>query len=114
MRPIRRPRLLSRAPSRHAERDGGDREERADRHEEEDRARMPMIEQLPENQRRHDAADMKPVVTKPNTLPNEPGGVTARTIMSRDGMVRPMAKPLSDTISDQQQRARIDKADRAR
>ena len=40
----------------------------------------------------------KPVVTKPNTLPNEPGGVTERTIMSRDGIVMPLAKPLSDTI----------------
>src|SRR5262249_42506162 len=40
----------------------------------------------------------KPVVTKPNTLPNEPGGVTERTIISRDGMVMPLAKPLSDAI----------------
>ena len=39
---------------------------------------------------------LKPVVTKPNTLPNEPGGVTARTIMSRDGWIMPFSRPPSD------------------
>src|ERR1043166_3234507 len=36
---------------------------------------------------------LKPVVTKPNTLPNDPGGVIARTIMSRDGMITPEKNP---------------------
>jgi hypothetical protein len=39
---------------------------------------------------------LKPVETKPNTLPNEPGGVTARTIMSRDGWIMPFSRPPSD------------------
>src|SRR5674476_1514018 len=39
---------------------------------------------------------LKPVVTKPNTLPNEPGGVTSRTIMSREGMITPEQKPAAD------------------
>ena len=38
---------------------------------------------------------LKPVVTKPNTLPLAPGGVTARTIMSRDGATTPEKKPAS-------------------
>ena len=38
---------------------------------------------------------LKPVVTKPNTLPLAPGGVTARTIMSRDGATTPENKPAS-------------------
>ena len=38
---------------------------------------------------------LNPVVTKPNTLPLAPGGVTARTIMSRDGATRPEKKPAS-------------------
>src|SRR5471032_1636922 len=36
---------------------------------------------------------LKPVVTKPNTLPNDPGGVISRTIMSREGMITPKKKP---------------------
>ena len=36
---------------------------------------------------------LNPVVTKPNTRPNAPGGVTARTIMSRDGCSTPLKKP---------------------
>ena len=39
---------------------------------------------------------LKPVLTKPNTLPNEPGGVTARTIMSREGWIMPLSNPPSD------------------
>src|SRR5258708_1156657 len=39
---------------------------------------------------------LKPVVTNPNTLPNEPAGVTARTIMSRDGWMMRVNRPPSD------------------
>ena len=39
---------------------------------------------------------LKPVETKPNTFPNEPTGVTARTIMSRDGWMMPFRRPPSD------------------
>ena len=39
---------------------------------------------------------LKPVVTKPNTLPKEPGGVASRTIMSRGGMITPEKKPAID------------------
>ena len=41
-------------------------------------------------------AMLKPLVTKPNTLPYAPGGVTWRTIMSRDGINAPVMKPDSD------------------
>src|ERR671927_102799 len=42
---------------------------------------------------------LKPVVTKPNTLPNCPSGVTERTIMSREGCIRPLTKPLNDIMA---------------
>ena len=35
----------------------------------------------------------EPVLTKPKTFPNEPSGVTLRTIMSRDGCITPLKKP---------------------
>lgn len=41
---------------------------------------------------------LKPLDTKPNTLPMEPGGVTERTSMSRLGMMIPWATPCA-TIS---------------
>jgi len=41
---------------------------------------------------------LNPVVTKPNTLPKEPGGVIARTIMSREGMMTPEKSPIRDII----------------
>ncbi|MBV9777427.1 MAG: MFS transporter, partial [Acetobacteraceae bacterium] len=37
---------------------------------------------------------LNPVVTIPNTRPDAPGGAAARTIMSRDGMMRPDRKPM--------------------
>src|ERR1035437_1912429 len=50
---------------------------------------------------------LKPVVTKPNTLPNEPGGVTSRTIMSREGMITPEQKPAADiALRDQRDEQR--------
>ena len=45
-------------------------------------------------------ARLKPLVTKPNTVPNEPGGVTSRTSMSRGGMIAPVQKPENDTKYD--------------
>ena len=36
---------------------------------------------------------LNPVVTNPNTLPNEPGGARERTIISRDGMMSPEHNP---------------------
>src|SRR5205807_6343249 len=44
-------------------------------------------------------ATFGPVDTKPNTLPNEPGGVTARTIRSRDGIWKPIMKPARPSTS---------------
>src|SRR3979409_2734001 len=35
----------------------------------------------------------RPEYTKPKTLPEAPGGVALRTIMSRDGLVMPPAAP---------------------
>ena len=54
---------------------------------------------------------LKPVVTKPNTLPNEPGGVTSRTIMSREGMMTPEKKPAAAMRRDQRHAAEIDVGD---
>src|ERR1700674_1724250 len=36
---------------------------------------------------------LKPVVTNPNTLPNDPGGANERTIISRDGIINPEKNP---------------------
>src|SRR6266516_3247952 len=36
---------------------------------------------------------LKPVVTNPNTLPNDPGGANERTIISRDGMISTANNP---------------------
>src|SRR5205085_10010689 len=36
---------------------------------------------------------LKPVVTNPNTLPNDPGGARERTIISREGMITPANRP---------------------
>ena len=57
---------------------------------------------------------LKPVVTKPNTLPNEPGGVIARTIMSREGMMTPEKKPAAVIAAISAERAEIDFADQRR
>ena len=54
---------------------------------------------------------LNPVVTKPNTLPKEPGGVTSRTIMSRDGMMMPEKSPIKDITRDQHHRAKINLGD---
>src|SRR5579885_3166589 len=36
---------------------------------------------------------LNPVVTNPNTFPKDPAGVTARTIMSREGWMTPPSRP---------------------
>src|SRR6266851_4712671 len=55
----RRPAASSRTPARHPEGDGGDREERAAADNEEYRARVAMVQELAEDDRRHHAADVK-------------------------------------------------------
>ena len=102
---------LSRAPARHAHH----RDDRED-------SVKPAIRKHPRAVRRGRAAHrtsaattmpamLKPLVTKPNTLPKAPGGVTSRTIMSRDGITMPVHKPAQRHHQDQQDRAEVDAAD---
>ena len=52
----------------------------------EDSNRMAVVHQRSEAYWHQNAGKVEAVVTKPNTSPNEPGGVTARTIMSRESI----------------------------